>query len=168
MLGCVSSPFYMELGYVKEQIAVIAKGYGLIATLVGGYLGAILIHRMGNIKGMIVCGIAQSVANFMYIWLHYQPVTDSSLLVTIVCDNVTGGMGTVALVSYLSMLCNKKYTATQYALLSSLASLANTTLVVKSGALVTYLGWDSFFALTVFLELPALALLMYLGRRRTI
>jgi len=165
MLGCVSNPFYMELGYVKEQIAIIAKGYGLIATLVGGYLGAILIYRLGNIKGMIVCGIAQSVANFMYIWLHYQPVVSSSLFVTIVCDNVTGGMGAVALISYLSMLCNKKYTATQYALLSSLASLASTTLVIKSGSLVKSLGWDAFFTLTVFLEIPALLFLIYIGNR---
>jgi PAT family beta-lactamase induction signal transducer AmpG len=114
---------------------------------------------------MIVCGIAQSVANFMYIWLHYQPVVSSSLFVTIVCDNVTGGMGAVALISYLSMLCNKKYTATQYALLSSLASLASTTLVIKSGSLVKSLGWDAFFTLTVFLEIPALLFLIYIGNR---
>jgi len=164
MLGIVSTPFYMELGYTKMQIGLIVKGYGALALILGAYAGGFLIYKLGNIKGMIICGLAQSIANFIYIWLHYQPVADSSLLVTIFCDNFTGGMGNAALISYLSILCNKQYTATQYALLSSLAPLINTTFSSYSGTLVEYFGWDYFFALTVFLEIPALLLLMYLGR----
>lgn len=165
MLGSVAMPFYMDLGYTKTQIALIVKLYGAIAIIAGSYAGGVLIYRLGNIKGMIVCGLAQSIANFIYIWLHYQPVEDSSLLVTIVCDNFTGGMGNAALISYLSVLCNKQYTATQYALLSSLAPLVNNTFVMQAGSLVKSMGWDSFFTLTVLLEIPALILLVYLGKK---
>ena len=164
LLGFVSVPFYKEMGYSNAQIAVVVKSYGLVATLVGTYIGGVVIYKLGNIKGMILCGMLQSVSNLMYLWLHYQPVLDSSLLITVSIDNFTGGMGSTALIGYLSALCNKNYSATQYALLSSLATLINSTLSATSGSLIAFIGWDHFFILTVLLEIPALILLLYVGR----
>jgi PAT family beta-lactamase induction signal transducer AmpG len=167
MLGFVSLPFYMELGYSKGQIAVVVKGFGVIATILGTYAGGMIICKRGNIKGLIICGIAQSLSNLMYIWLHYQEVSNSSLLITVSIDNFTGGMGCTALIGYLSALCNKQYTATQYALLSSMASLMNNSLSGASGSIIQWIGWDMFFTLTVILEIPSLLLLSYIGRQKS-
>lgn len=164
LLGFVSMPFYKEMGYSNQQIAVLVKSYGLIATLVGTYIGGVVIYKLGNIRGMIICGVLQSLSNLMYLWLHYAPVLDSSLLITVSIDNFTGGMGSTALIGYLSALCNKNYSATQYALLSSLATLINSTLSATSGSLIASIGWDNFFIMTVLLEIPALILLLYVGR----
>lgn len=166
MLGFVSVPFYMELGYSKAQIGVLVKGFGVIATMLGAYAGGMVVYKLGNIKGMIICGILQAIANLMYMWLHYQDVSNSSLMVTIAIDNFTGGMGSTALVAYLSMLCNRRYTATQYALLSSLSTIMNSTISSQSGSLIKMIGWDDFFITTVLLEIPSLLLLLYLGKMR--
>ncbi len=164
LLGFVSVPFYKEMGYSNDQIAVLVKSYGLIAILMGTYVGGIVIYKFGDIRGMIICGILQSVSNLMYLWLHYAPVANSSLLITVSIDNFTGGMGSTALIGYLSALCNKNYSATQYALLSSLATLINSTLSATSGSLIASIGWDNFFIMTVLLEIPALILLIYVGK----
>ena len=164
MLGFVALPFYMELGYTKEQIAGIVKGFGLCATITGGYVGGLLAYRLGNVKNLIVCGILQAVSNLMYVWLHYQSVENSSLLVAVSIDNFTGGMGSTAIVAYLSSLCNKRYTATQYAILSSMSTFVNSTFSSQSGTLIKMIGWDQFFVMTVLLEIPALLLLLYIGR----
>ncbi|MES2214594.1 MAG: MFS transporter [Pseudomonadota bacterium] len=165
MLGFVTVPFCMEIGYSKTQIGVVLKGYGLIASLCGGYAGGLLLYRIGNINGMICCGVLQAASNLMYLWLHYQPVLDSSLLTAVAIDNFTGAMGSTALVAYLSILCNKNYTATQYAFLSGLATIMNNTLSMQAGSIIQFMGWDHFFYLTAFLEIPSLALLLYIGRR---
>lgn len=165
MLGFVSMPFYKELGYNNSQIGLYVKSYGLIATSCGSILGGMLIYKIGNIKGMIVCGILQSISNLAYLWLHHQTPSDIPLVIAVSIDNFTGGMGTTALVGYLSALCNQTYSASQYALLSSLSNLANNIFSSYSGLIIKSIGWDSFFILTVFLELPALCLLIYIGRR---
>jgi PAT family beta-lactamase induction signal transducer AmpG len=165
LLGFVVLPFCMELGYSKGQIGVLMKGFGFIATSCGAFVGGVLVYKIGNIRGLICCGILQAVSNLMYLWLHYQPVSHTALLTTVVTDNFTGGMGSTALVAYLSILCNKNYTATQYAALSSLAALMNNTITTQSGKLIQYVGWDNFFYMTALLEIPSLILLFYIGRR---
>lgn len=165
MLGFVSVPFYKYLGYNNEQIGTVVKTYGVVATMLGSVAGGMLIYRVGNVRGMIICGLLQSFSNLMYLWLHHQEVGDLYLLTAVSIDNFTGGMGSTALISYLSALCNKTYSASQYALLSSLAGLANNVLSSKSGAVIEWIGWDPFFVMTVLLEFPALALLLYIGRK---
>ncbi len=165
MLGVVSGPFYIELGYTKEQIAVVVKIYGLIATILGSIAGGIVVYKIGNFKGLIATGIAQSLTHFAFMWLNHQELHFTSLLVAISIENFACGMGSAALVVYISSLCNKKYTGTQYALLSSSASLCNNTITIYGGSLVKILGWDNFFILTVILALPGIVILMYLNDR---
>ncbi|BDU60521.1 MFS transporter [Candidatus Rickettsia kotlanii] len=165
MLGAIASPFYIELGYTKGEIAIIAKLYGLIATLVGGFVGGIVMYRVGNFKGLIITGIAQSLTHFAFIWLNHQPPSFAALLIAITVENFAAAMGATALVGYIGNLCNKKYSATQYALLSSASSLCNNTVTIYAGKLVNMMGWDSFFLFTIILALPALFILMYLNKK---
>ncbi|WP_253308562.1 MULTISPECIES: AmpG family muropeptide MFS transporter [unclassified Rickettsia] len=165
MLGAVASPFYIELGYTKGQIAVIVKFYGLLATLIGGFAGGIVMYRLGNFKGLIITGIAQSLTHFAFIWLNHQTPSFEALLVAISIENFACAMGATALTGYIGNLCNKKYSATQYALLSSAASLCNNTVTIYAGKLVNILGWDGFFILTIILALPGLAILVYLNKK---
>lgn len=165
MLAFVSLPFLMEIGYSKTQISVLAKSFGIIATIAGSFCGGIVIHRIGIVKGMISCGILQAITNLLYIWLHHQSIDNHHLMITVLADNFTGGMGSTALVAFISSLCNKQFTATQYALFTSLSTLMNNTLSTQTGTLINYIGWDYFFALTAILELPALVLLLCLGTR---
>lgn len=164
MLGVVSTPFYLEIGFNKHQIAVGVKLFGVIATILGSYAGGFIIYRLGNFKGLIITGVVQSLNNAIFIWLHHQGADINSLLVTISVENFAGGMGSAALVAYLSSLCNKKYSATQYAMLSSSASFFNNSITAFGGSLVKYLGWDHFFFLTVILGLPAILLFFYLDK----
>ncbi|KJV62024.1 major Facilitator Superfamily protein [Rickettsia amblyommatis str. Ac/Pa] len=165
MLGAVASPFYIELGYTKGEIAIIAKLYGLIATLVGGFVGGIIMYRVGSLKGLIITGIAQSLTHFAFIWLNHQPPSFEALLIAITIENFAAAMGATALVGYISNLCNKKYSATQYTLLSSASSLCNNTVTIYAGKLVNMMGWDGFFIFTIILALPALFILMYLNKK---
>ncbi|HJD56272.1 MAG TPA: AmpG family muropeptide MFS transporter [Rickettsia endosymbiont of Pyrocoelia pectoralis] len=165
MLGAVASPFYIELGYSKSEIAVIAKLYGLIATLIGGFAGGIVMYKLGTFKGLIITGIAQSLTHIAFIWLNHQPPSFEALLVAISIENFAAAMGTTALVGYISNLCNKKYSATQYALFTSASSLCNNTVTIYAGKLVNMMGWDGFFIFTIILALPALFILMYLNKK---
>lgn len=165
MLGVVAMPFYMELGYTKGQIALISKFYGLFATLAGSFAGGIVVYRLGTFKGLIITGIIQSLTHFAFIWLNHQAPTNEALLIAITIENFAGAMGATALVGYISNLCNKKYSASQYALLSSGASLFNNTITPSGGILVKMLGWDNFFILTIVLALPGLMILFYLNKK---
>lgn len=165
MLGSVSIPFYLELGYSKEQIGIVVKGFGLGATLLGTYVGAFVVYALGNFRGMIITGIAQSLTNSAFIWLNHQAGDLNALFVAISVENFAGGMGSAALVAYLSILCNKKYSASQYALLSSSATFFNDSVTMYGGTLAKNLGWDMYFALTVILGLPGILLLIYLHKK---
>lgn len=162
-LGVVATPFYLELGFTKSEIGSVSKVFGLAATIFGTYIGGYLMYKMGNFKGLIVTGIAQSVTNASFIWLHHMGHDMYVFATAIAIENVASGMGSAALVGYLSILCNKKFSATQYALLSSASGLFSHTIVVQGGALVKMLGWDLYFLLTIVLAIPGLLMLCYLN-----
>jgi len=165
MLGVVSMPFYRELGYDKEQIALVIKGVGFAATIVGTYAGGFIIYRIGSYKGLIITGVIQSLTHIAFIWLNHQAVSNKALTIAITIENLGSGMGAAALVAYLSNLCNKKYSASQYALLSSLTSFFNNTVTVYGGSLVRSMGWDSYFYFTMILAIPGILLFVYLNKR---
>lgn len=165
MLGVVTMPFYLDLGFNKAQISVIVKGVGVVATILGTYCGSYIIYKLGHIKSLIITGIAQSINNATFIWLNHQGADLNALFTVISIENFCGGMGSVALVTFLSVLCNKKYSATQYALLSSCSTFANDTITMSGGTLVKHLGWDRYFGLTVVLGLPGILLLLYLNKK---
>jgi len=165
MLAYVATPFILDLGFTKEQWSVAVKGVGFISTSLGAFCGGVICYKIGTVRGLIFCGFFQMIANLSYIWLGYQGAQINALIITVAIDNLTGGMGAAALVGFLGTLCNKEYTATQYALLSSAATFANGTINAYSGSLVTMFGWTNFFILTVLLSVPGLLILLYLMKR---
>lgn len=164
MLGVVATPFYLELGFTKSQIASVVKVFGFGATILGTYLGGYLMYRVSNFKGLIIAGIAQSITNASFIWLNHMGNDTNALMIAISIENIAAGVGTAALVGYLSNLCNKQYSATQYALLSSASGLFSHTIVVYGGTLVKALGWDMYFLMTILLAVPGLMMLWYLNK----
>ena len=165
LAGTVSSPFYVAMGFSKIEIANVSKIFGVVSTLVGVALGGVVTYRLGLVRGLIVCGVLQMLSNLMFAVQAMVGYDIPMLMATIAIENVTGGMGSAAFVAYLSSLCNISYTATQYALLSSLAATARTMLSSSGGWLAETLGWVPFFLLTVLAALPGLLLLLWLARR---
>ncbi len=165
LAGIMANPFYVEIGFSKAEIASVSKIFGLGATLVGGFLGGMLVMRRGIMQSLLWCGLLQMLSNLMFAVQAMVGHDISMLAVTIAVENVAGGMGTAAFVAYLSSLCNIAYTATQYALLSSLMALARTALSAPGGAVAESTSWVSFFLITTIAALPGLALLWWLIRR---
>jgi len=164
-MGQMAYPFFDDLGFSKSQIATASKIYGMIATILGGFLGGIIMNKIGMFKGLLLCGILQSATNFVYVLQAQIGNNFSMLCTTIAFDNIAAGMSTIAFVAYLSSLCNKKYTATQYALLSSLMTLSRDIFASTSGWLAETVSWETFFILTVFMGLPAILLLFKLHKQ---
>jgi len=165
LAGSMSTTFYLKLGFQKIDIANVAKVYGFAATFIGLFLGGWLMNAIGLIPALWVAGILQMLSNLMYVPLAYTGDSLTMLAVSVGIENLTGGMGTAALVAYLSALCNVSYTATQYALLSSFSAVGRTGLSTTAGYLAEAFGWVGFFLLTVAAALPGLLLLLWLTRR---
>lgn len=165
MLGVVATPFYMELGFSKKEIADVTKIFGLVATIFGSYLGGFIMYRLGNFKGLMIGGIAQSITNLSFIWLNHMGHDVNALMIAIAIENVAAGMGTAALLGYLACLCNKQFSATQYALLSSASGLFSHSIVMYGGSLVKLMGWDMYFLMTIVLAVPGLVLLVYINKK---
>jgi PAT family beta-lactamase induction signal transducer AmpG len=164
LAGTVSSPFYVAMGFSKIEIANVSKIFGVVSTLVGVALGGIVTYRLGLLRGLMVCGVLQMLSNLMFAIQAVVGYDIPMLMATIAVENVTGGMGSAAFVAYLSSLCSVSYTATQYALLSSLAATARTMLSSSGGWLAETLGWVPFFGLTVLAAVPGLLLLVWISR----
>lgn len=167
MAGVVTTPFYIELGFSLTEISGIVKIYGLMSTIFGCYIGGILVYKYGNIAALLVGGVTQSITNLMFVWLNSQGHDMTALIITITTENIASGMGNTALISYLSYLCNKHFSATQYALLSSCTGLFSHSIVVFGGKLVNLWGWDLYFIMTAIFALPGLFLLILLGKKTT-
>jgi PAT family beta-lactamase induction signal transducer AmpG len=165
LAGVMANPFYVDLGFSKNEVATISKGFGLAATLAGAFAGGMVVARYGIMSALLVCGVLQMLSNLMFAVQALIGYSVPMLMVTIAVENFTGGMGTAAFVAYLSMLCNIAHTATQYALLSSFMAFARTTLSAQAGYLVEAVDWFVFFALTTVAALPGLLLLWWLMRR---
>lgn len=164
-LGVVSYPFYLEMGFSFKEISSIVKVFGLGAMIFGSYIASFIMLRYGHFIGLIISGLAQSITNLAFIWLHRAGYNTGILTATIAVENIGVGMGNAALVGYLSYLCNRKFSATQYALLSSASGLFSHSLVAYGGTLQKMLGWDNYFIMTVLMGLPALSLLIYLNKK---
>jgi PAT family beta-lactamase induction signal transducer AmpG len=165
LAGVMTSPFYVQTGFSKIEIANISKVFGVIATLAGVAAGGALILRVGLYPGLLVAGVLQMLSNLMYVLLAVAGYNLTILTATIGIENFTGGMGSAAFVAYLSLLCNARFTATQYALLSALAAVPQRILSAWGGVLAEALGWAPFFLVSTAAALPGLLLLVYLMRR---
>ncbi|HUC09918.1 MAG TPA: MFS transporter [Stellaceae bacterium] len=164
LAGTMSNPLYVSLGFTKVELANIGKVYGFAASLAGLALGGVVVLRLGVMRALLVCGVLQMLSNLMYAAQVAAGHSLVALAFTIGIENLTGGMGSAAFVAYLSGLCNIAFTATQYALLSSLAAVGRTTLSASGGALADALGWTPFFLLSTLACLPGLMLLLWIMR----
>lgn len=164
-MGPMAYPFYDDMGFSKVEIAYVSKLYGMIATILGGIAGGLIINRFGIMKSLFWFGVLQGITNLMFVAQSYAGHNIYLLTVTISLDNISAGMGTTALVAYLSSLCNIAYTATQYALLSSLMSFARDLFAATSGFLADHVSWDIFFFITALMVIPGLILLAYLTKK---
>ena len=167
LLGRMASIFYRELGFSLGEIAAVAKVYGLSANFVGIAVGGVLVARLGLYRALFAGGLAAAATNLGYAALAHLGQASLPFTIAVILDNFTGGLATVAFVAYLSSLCDRAYTATQYALLASLGNLARIWFSASAGALVDGLGgaWDQFFLLTTVLACAGLPLLVRLMRR---
>jgi PAT family beta-lactamase induction signal transducer AmpG len=163
--GTMSNPLYVALGFTKVEIATVAKVYGVIATLAGVAIGGLLVLRLGIFRALLVAGVLQMLSNLMYMLQVWAGHDVAMLALTIGTENLTNGMGSAAFVAYLSGLCNVAFTATQYALLSSLATMGVNVLSASGGFLADRLGWTPFFLVSTALCLPGLMLLLWIMRR---
>ena len=162
-LGVMANPFYIEIGFSN-----VSKVFGLGATLVGALIGGILVKTRGIVPSLLLCGVLQMLSNLVFAAQAAIGHNVAFLIVTIAVENVTGGMATTAFVAYLSALCSPAYTATQYALLSSLMAFARDMLAASSGWAAEALGWVGFFIFSTVLALPGLVLLVWLMRRQAL
>lgn len=164
-IGIMTNPFYLAIGFTKDDIAKIVKLYGILATLLGTFAGGMLVTRYGMIRMLFVSGALHAITNLLYV-LQAQVGADTTILAFgVSMENFTGGISAAAFVAFLSRLCNRHYTATQYALLSSLAALGRTWLSTPAGWVAKQLGWETFFALSALLAVPGLIVLWVLSRR---
>ncbi len=164
MAGFMASPLYQQLGFTKLEVASIAKVFGVIATLAGVAFGGVIVARFGILPGLLIGGIVQMLSNLMYIVQVVAGHDTLMLAVSIFTENFTNGMGSAAFVAYLSSLCSAAFTATQYALFSSLTALPRSFLSAPSGWLVDRLDWIPFFLATTAVAVPGLLVLLWLMR----
>ncbi len=165
LAGVMANPFYVALGFSKIEVANVAKLFGVAATLAGLAAAGVIVYRWGVYRSLLVCGLLQAASNLTYVAQAWAGHDVWVLTLTILLENFTGGMGSAAFVAYLSGLCSLAFTATQYALLSSLAAVGRTTLAAGGGWLAERLDWVPFFLATTVAALPALVILVWLGRR---
>ncbi len=165
LAGVMANPLYVALHFTESEVASVSKIFGVLMTLVGLSAGGIIVARLGLYPSLLVCGVLQNLSTLMYAALALAGHDMTMLALSIAAENVTGGMGSAAFVAYLSRLCNLSFTATQYALLSSLAAVGRTTLSASGGWLVDQIGWVPFFAIATVAGFPALLVLLRLMRR---
>jgi PAT family beta-lactamase induction signal transducer AmpG len=165
MAGAMANTLYIELGFTLEEIGAVSKIFGFVATVAGSLLGGWVVTRFGILRALMLCGILQSLGNLFYVLQVHAGHQVPYLALCVFAENLTGGMAGAALVAYLSGLCNIAYTATQYALLSSLSALGPTLFASSTGAVVDRVGWTPFFLLTTVATVPALALLGWMIAR---
>jgi MFS transporter, PAT family, beta-lactamase induction signal transducer AmpG len=166
LLTLMANPFYLETGFTKSQIAWVSGTFGFLVTFIGSYGAGLLIYRMGILRGLWIGAVLMMASNLMFALQAWVGADYALFHLTILIENVSGGMGTTAFIAYLASLCNVRYTAVQYALLTSfMQMLAKFVIVPSSGFLVEGLGWVPFFVMSSAAGVPALALLWWLGRR---
>jgi len=157
--GNLTLPFLMEIGFTKIEIATITKTFGLFATLFGVLIGGILVKKIGLIKSLWIAIFMQAVSNLAFSYLALKGKDNGLLYLVIFIENSSGGIGDSVFVAYLSSLCNIAFSATQYSLLSSLASFSRSFLAASAGIFAQSLGWFGFFIFSTILALPCFILL---------
>jgi len=163
VMGVMSNPFYVDMGYTKEEVAAVSKVYGVLMTIFGAAIGGLLIARIGIMRTLFIGAVLSAITNLLFVWLAGRGHDVSSLVFTISADNLSAGIASCAFIAYLSGLTNKAYSATQYALFSSVMLLLPKFVAGFSGQFVDAYGYESFFIATALLGLPVLILIKLAG-----
>lgn len=164
-MGIMANPFYLDLGFSKSDIAAVGKLYGFVMTIVGSMVGGLLVVRFGIHRPLLLGAVLVASTNLLFAQLATVGADLGWLTVVISADNFSGGLSSTAFVAYLSSLTNRAYTATQYALFSSLMTLPGKFISGFSGVVVDSSGYFTFFIYAALLGLPAIALALWLVRR---
>jgi len=166
-LGRMSIIFYKEIGFTKSDIALYSKGLGWITTVIFTLLGGLFAIRSGVIKAMFISGILMAGTNLLFSLLAWTGKSELLFAIAVIFDDMAAAFATVAFVAFISMLVDRTYTATQYALLASIGTAGRTSLAASSGALVDWLNgdWGIFFILTALMVIPSL-IVLYLIRNK--
>jgi MFS transporter, PAT family, beta-lactamase induction signal transducer AmpG len=166
-LGRMSIIFYKEIGFSKSDIALYSKGLGWITTVVFTLLGGLFAIRSGVIKAMFVSGILMASTNLLFSALAWSGKSEWLFAIAVIFDDMAAAFATVAFVAFISLLVDRTYTATQYALLASIGTAGRTTLAASSGAMVDWLNgdWGIFFVITAIMVIPSLIILWFIRNK---
>ncbi|MEO7159397.1 MAG: MFS transporter [Polaromonas sp.] len=167
VMGIMANPFYVDMGYTKDEVATVTKIYGVVMTLVGAFVGGGLAMRFGVMKVLMLGAVLSAGSNLLFAWLGTRGHDVTSLIFVISADNLSSGIASAAFIAYLSSLTNINYSATQYALFSSMMLLLPKTLAGYSGAYVDAFGYGNFFTASALLGLPVLLLIGLASRSKT-
>ena len=166
-LGRMSIVFYKEIGFSKSDIAIYSKTLGWITTVIFTLLGGLFVIRSGVLKAMFLAGILMAGTNLLFSVLAWSGKSEILFAVAVIFDDIAAAFATVAFVAFISLLVDRTYTATQYALLASIGTAGRTTLASSSGALVDWLqgDWGVFFIITAIMVIPSLIILWYIRNK---
>jgi len=164
VMGIMANPFYVDMGYTKDEVAAVTKIYGVIMTLAGAFVGGVLSLRLGVMRVLMLGAVLSAASNLLFAWLGSRGHDVTALILVISADNLSSGIASAAFIAYLSSLTNVAYSATQYAIFSSMMLLLPKFLAGYSGRYVDAFGYPHFFVATALLGLPVL-LLVWLGSR---
>lgn len=163
-MGIMANPFYVDMAYTKDEVAAVSKTWGLVMTLLGAFVGGGLALRFGVMRILMLGALLSSLSNLLFAWLAGYGHSVAALAAVVSADNLASGLASAAFVGYLSSLTSLGYSATQYALFSSLMLLGPKLLAGFSGHYVNAFGYANFFTATALLGLPVLAL-VWLAQR---
>jgi len=166
VLGIMAYPFFVDLGFTKEEVAAVSKVYGVIMTLLGAFVGGAMALRLGVMRVLMLGALLSAASNLLYAWLSSRGHDLGALVFVISADNLAGGIATSAFIAYMSSLTNVNYSATQYALFSSMMLLLPKFLAGYSGLYVDNFGYTSFFTATAMLGVPVLGLVWLISRAK--
>ena len=164
VMGIMANPFYVDMGFTKDEVAAVTKVYGVVMTLVGAFVGGVLSMRFGVMRILMLGAVLSAGSNLLFAWLagHGHDVT--ALIAVVSADNLAGGIASAAFIAYLSGLTNVSYSATQYALFSSMMLLLPKFIAGFSGQYVDAFGYAHFFTATALLGVPVLGLVWLASR----
>jgi PAT family beta-lactamase induction signal transducer AmpG len=166
-MGKMSIVFYKEVGFSKSDIAIYSKGLGWITTVIFTLIGGLFALRTGVVRALLISGVAMAATNILFSVLHWVGQSELMFAIAVIADDLAAAFATVAFVTFISLLVDRNYTATQYALLASIGTLGRTLLASSSGAMVDWLNgdWGIFFIITAMMVIPSLVLLWVLRGR---
>jgi PAT family beta-lactamase induction signal transducer AmpG len=164
VMGIMANPFYVDMGYTKDEVAAVTKVFGVIMTLAGAFIGGVLSMRLGVMRILMLGAVLSALTNLLFAWLATRGHDLTALIWVISADNLASGIASAAFIAYLSGLTNVNYSATQYALFSSMMLLAPKWLAGFSGVYVDAHGYEAFFTSTALLGAPVLVLVWLASR----